>query len=82
MKYYSQDGKYSIEVAIQQDMCKWAEYILVQRGFRNVEPNNALRQYLHLSSFSLLALVKQKWTVKGTDFSNPAILDRTLRNEK
>ena len=28
------------------------------------------------------ALVKQKWTVKGTNFSSPAILDRTLRNEK
>lgn len=77
MKYYSQDGKYSIEVAIQQDMCKWAEYILVQRGFRNVEPNNALRQYCEMELRFLEA--RPRKIKKSREFLCPVAFEDGLK---
>lgn len=77
MKYYSQDGQYSIEVAIRQDLCKWANDALVQGGFTNINLSEALKQYCEMELRVLN--VKPRKIEKSREFLCPAGLEDGLK---
>ena len=70
MKYYSEDGQYSIEVAILKDLNEWAEGVLKNGGFTDIEPSKALRQYCEMKLRILQA--KPRKIERSREFLCPA----------